>query len=213
VWFSPVSGFFEICRTLGRQPVDQEQIERFRARAIEAAWKVFERGGLRAVSTRAIAKELGCSPMTAYRYFENHEALINDLRGEAFDRFAAVLRAADDRAKDEIERISRISRAYVEYGLSNKETYQLMFAHPAAIENGLSMMRLLAASRRAFSAIHDVFVAAVDAGSVKGEPLIEAHRQWVRVHGIVTLAIAGKLVFGLSVDDLVDIEFGHRDDT
>ncbi len=116
---------------MGRPELNQEQIDTFRARALEAAWRVFERGdengGVEAVTMRAVARELGCSPMTAYRYFTNHEALINDLRAQAFDRFAASLRAAGEVESDELARLAAIGRAYVEFGLNQPQTYELMF--------------------------------------------------------------------------------------
>jgi AcrR family transcriptional regulator len=124
---------------MGRPAADQEQIHAFRIMAIEAAWRVFERGGEQAVTTRAVAAELGCSPMTAYRYFENHEALVNYLRAEAFQRFASFLRSKGEKEPDLRKRIDAVSRAYVGYGIKNMETYKLMFNHSAAVSPGPSV--------------------------------------------------------------------------
>jgi AcrR family transcriptional regulator len=197
---------------MGRPPADQEQIHAFRIMAIEAAWRVFERGGEQAVTTRAVAAELGCSPMTAYRYFENHEALVNYLRAEAFQRFASFLRSKGEKEPDLCKRIDAVSRAYVGYGIKNMETYKLMFNHSAAVSPGPSMNALLSASKLTFSTIHDIYKSAIATGLITGEPLVEAHRQWIRVHGIVTLAIANKLIFGLSIEDIIDLEFGTAGD-
>jgi hypothetical protein len=74
------------------------------------------------------------------------------------------------------------------------------------------MNALLSASKLTFSTIYDIYKSAIATGSITGEPLVEAHRQWIRVHGIVTLAIANKLIFGLSIEDIIDLEFGTAGD-
>ncbi len=43
------------------------------------------------MTLRALAAELGCSPMTPYRYFENKAELFAVVRADAFRRFAAFL--------------------------------------------------------------------------------------------------------------------------
>ena len=41
---------------------------------------------------RQLADDLGCSPMTPYRYFRDKDAILAAVRAAAFDRFAAALR-------------------------------------------------------------------------------------------------------------------------
>jgi hypothetical protein len=61
---------------------------------------------------------------------------------------------------------------------------------------------LAAESKRGFSYFHTAVVDAIDAGVLKGDPLIVAHLLWAGAHGIVSLYLAGKLAMGLTLTDL-----------
>jgi AcrR family transcriptional regulator len=52
-----------------------EEVDAFRARAVDAAMGLFADRGYRGVTLRSLAEVLGVSAMTPYRYFENKEAL------------------------------------------------------------------------------------------------------------------------------------------
>ena len=57
-----------------------EEVGAFRAKAVAAATRLFAERGYRGVTLRSLAKELGVSPMTPYRYFENKEELFAMVR-------------------------------------------------------------------------------------------------------------------------------------
>ncbi len=40
---------------------------------------------------RQLAAELGCSPMTPYRYFKDKDEILAAVRAAAFDRFSEAL--------------------------------------------------------------------------------------------------------------------------
>ena len=44
----------------------------------------------------------------------------------------------------------------------------------------------------------------VCAGKIEGDPLTVAHLAWAQVHGVISLHLAGKLIMGRSVEDLID---------
>ena len=44
---------------------------------------------------------------------------------------------------------------------------------------------------------------AVESGALDGDPDLLAHLCWAQVHGLVTLHLAGKLVLGQTLDDLI----------
>jgi AcrR family transcriptional regulator len=69
---------------MGRAALTVEELGAFRGRAVTAATRLFAERGYRGVTLRSLAKELGVSPMTPYRYFENKEELFAMVRTEAF---------------------------------------------------------------------------------------------------------------------------------
>lgn len=183
-----------------RAALSLEQIEVFRDRAISAATALFAELGYEAVTMRALAAKLGCSPMTPYRYFDNKEELFAQVRREAFTRFADRQCAAGDGLRG-AERLARLGQTYVEFALDDPGAYRIMFEleQPSSGE----YPDLDAEVARSFSYLHCSVEEAVDDGSLSGDPLTLAHLMWARVHGIVSLHLAGKLVMGRTLHDLV----------
>jgi len=52
---------------------------------------LFAEHGPEAVTMRQLAAELGCSPMTPYRYFRDKDEILAAVRASAFDRFSDAL--------------------------------------------------------------------------------------------------------------------------
>ena len=65
------------------------EISAFRERICAAAFELFATQGYAAVTMRAIATKIGCSPMTPYRYFVNKSEIFALVSAEAFRRFEA----------------------------------------------------------------------------------------------------------------------------
>jgi len=54
----------------GRPAITTEQREEMRARIAGEAKRLFQTEGYSQVSMRRISKEIGCAPMTLYKYYE-----------------------------------------------------------------------------------------------------------------------------------------------
>lgn len=183
-----------------RVALTDEQIRTFRARAVEAATRLFAREGYDAVTMRELAAELGVSPMTPYRYFEGKDDLFVAVRTAAFRRFADTQRDAYDGTPKPLDRVRALQRAYVAFALSEPDAYRIMFelAQKPAGEHP----ELDAEAARSFSYLHRAVDAAVKAKLLSGDPLTRAHLAWAAVHGIVSLHLAGKLALGRSLEEL-----------
>ncbi len=190
---------------VARAALTVEELDAFRGRAVAAATKLFAEQGYGGVTLRSLAKELGVSPMTPYRYFENKEELFAMVRTEAFRRFADVQRDAIAGIEDPEDRLRVLGRAYVGFALDEPDAYHTMFDILQAQAG--TYPELEAEQARAFSYLHSAVTAAVDAGLMRGEPLLRAHVLWAQVHGLVSLHLAGKLLMGCSLDDLISSVF------
>ncbi|MFY2560645.1 TetR/AcrR family transcriptional regulator, partial [Corallococcus terminator] len=73
---------------MARHSLTESEVAEFRARAVAAAEQLFAEHGVDGMTMRGLANMLGCSPMTAYRYFENQEHLVSEVRTSAFWRLA-----------------------------------------------------------------------------------------------------------------------------
>ncbi|MAE95823.1 MAG: TetR family transcriptional regulator [Deltaproteobacteria bacterium] len=179
-----------------------EEVEAFRERLRAVAERQFAERGFDGVSLRSITDELGCSRMTPYRYFRDKADIFAAVRTSAYLRFAAAQEKAAAEAGEPVGRLTALGQAYYAFALSQPNAYRLMFelSQPDADEHP----ELREAEARAWAPIRDGIDAAVEAGVLAGDVDVLAHSFWAGVHGIVSLHLAGKLVHGVSVDELAE---------
>ena len=185
-----------------RAALSTGEISAFRDRIREVAARLFAEAGYPAVTLRAIAAEVGCSPMTPYRYFQGKEEIFAVVRAEAFRRFADAQERGIRGIDDPAECLAALGRVYIEFAQRDPESYRHMFELGQAPVS--DNVELAIEGERAWRIIHDAVARAVDAGVLDGDPLTLAHVFWASVHGLVSLAVAGKLALGRSLDDLVE---------
>ena len=182
---------------MARASLTTDAIDAFRTRAVAAATELFAAEGF------DVARTLGCSPMTPYRYFPGgKDELFAAVRTAAFRRFADAQLAAFEAGGDPAERLRALGRAYVTYALAHPESYRVMFQLQQEAPG--RWPELDRASGRAFGVLVRAVEDAIAAGVISGEPLTVAHLLWAQVHGLVTLQLAGRLTAGRAFDDLVN---------
>jgi Phenylpropionate dioxygenase and related ring-hydroxylating dioxygenases, large terminal subunit len=104
------------------------EVDAFRTRLCAVAQHRFATEGRDGVSMRQLADALGCSPMTPYRYFRNKDEILAAVRTAAFERFAAALERAGEKARGDLGAQGRaVGEAYLRFALSEPEAYRLMF--------------------------------------------------------------------------------------
>lgn len=185
-----------------RAALSSLEIAAFRERIRDAAARLFVRAGYEAVTMRAIAAEVGCSAMTPYRYFRTKDEIFAAVRSEAFRRFADVQERALRRGEEALAGLRALGRAYVEFARSDPDSYRLMFELGQAPAS--RHPELAAQSARAWSVIHGAVSRAIVAGELEGDADVVARVFWAGVHGIASLALAGILELGVSLERLVE---------
>lgn len=184
---------------MGRPALSEARIAAFRERAVAAALELF--GTQSEVSLRQLAKAMGVSPTTSYRYFESKEELFMAVRATCYERFASVLEARLATRSDPIDRVFEVSTAYHAHAAQNPAEFRLMFqlgqpdpqAYPAAHAAGVATWRV----------VLDAVEGAVQSGRVHAEVEHLAHLLWSGVHGIVSLSQSKRFTVGQSAEDLI----------
>jgi len=163
----------------------------FRERLCEAAERLFAERGPDAVTMRQLAAELGVSPMTPYRYFQDKDDILAAVRTNAFTRFAESLEAARETAGDARAKGRAVGEAYVTFALAHPHSYKLMFDlnQPHAEK----YPDLVAAGARARGTMTGYVEDALKAGFLKGDAAQIGLMFWASVHGAVVLELAGLL--------------------
>jgi AcrR family transcriptional regulator len=171
-----------------------DDITAFRTRLCAVAERLFAEHGVAAIGIRQLAEELGCSPMTPYRYFRDKDEILAATRAAAFDRFAAALEAATAAAGDPVAQSRAAGQAYIHFALGEPNAYRLMFdlAQPGE-EQYPELARAADRARRTMTTHVEALVAA---GLLEGDPVLLGHVFWAAIHGAVSLQLAGKLDAG-----------------
>lgn len=176
------------------------EIDAFRARLCRAAEKRFARYGVDGVTLRQLARDLGCSAMTPYRYFRDKDEIVATVRTAALDRFSEALEQAAKTRGNARQRGRAVGRAYIQFALEHPDSYRLMYdpAQPDAARFP-ALARAQARSRRTMSAYVEDLVAE---GELQGDPEVLGHIFWATVHGLLSLKLAGRLGEKTDFDDL-----------
>jgi AcrR family transcriptional regulator len=186
---------------MGRPSLTDAQVDDFRRRATDVAMRLFAEQGYEAFSLRTLARELGVSHATPYRYFRSTGEIFSAVRAESFRRFGAFLEArlAGSRAPD--KRLHRLARAYFDFAQMQPAAFRLAFelGQPDPDDPG----EVDAAAFEAWSVLTRVVGEAVAAGVLEGEPDALAHVLWAGVHGVAALELAGRLRAGREADALL----------
>lgn len=193
----------------GRPPVDPAvqaaTAQEARNAICDAAFTLFQQGGVDAINMRDIGKLLGTSQMMAYRYFPSKDHLLMELRIRAFARFTRSLARWRRRARSAEFALPLTCGAYLTFAYLNPHDYRLMF-DMWAFESPETMKKEFGEKVRRQSASWLELQAAVgqylggEVGTIElGEP---TDIVWSTLHGLASLHLARKLVFGRGLKQL-----------
>ena len=191
--------------------------ERYRAQVRgevkQAALRQLAESGPAGLSVSAIGKQLGVSGPALYRYFAGRDELLTELVIDAYDDLADALRAAarQPAVTEPRARFDALARAYRSWAVAQPHRYRLLFGPPlpgydahaqrlvdasqAAMNQLLGVLRELgdhtapappqplASQLTAWALAHDP--------SISPSTALRAVLIWSRLHGLVSLEIAG----------------------
>jgi AcrR family transcriptional regulator len=171
--------------------IQHQSRETLRRAILDAATRLLVDGGLRALSMRRVAAEVGCSTTVLYTLFGGKPGLLDALWQEGFDR----LWQAEERAletEDPLSRLAALGSAYRQHALENPDYYRVMFG--GVIPGFQPSPPALDQSRQTFQVLVDAVQGCIDANIFRREhPEAVALVLWATVHGVVSLELAGSL--------------------
>ncbi len=98
-------------------------------RILQAAKRRFERGDSGEFSIRELAKDVKLTPMALYRHFADKSALMDAISADALDEWRSRLEAIE--ARNAIEWIERMSRAFLDFSIEAPRRFDAAFLLPA----------------------------------------------------------------------------------
>jgi AcrR family transcriptional regulator len=186
---------------MARPVLTDDQVRDFRERTCDVSMRLFVEQGYEGFSLRALARELGCSHATPYRYFADKAEIFSMVRAESFDRFGSFMQRRLEGHTDALERVHILSRAYFDFAGEHPRAFRMMFElgqpdedYPFVGEAGFA----------AWSVMKNVLSEAVEDGALIGKPHELAHIFWAGIHGVATLQLARQFTVGQAAEDVFE---------
>ncbi|MGH8784998.1 MAG: TetR/AcrR family transcriptional regulator [Cupriavidus necator] len=171
-------------------PLSASEISDFRARLCAEAERQFAEHGVAAVSMRSLAKALGCSATTPYRYFKNKDEILAAVRAVILDRASAKLEAVGRVQTDAISRARAHTKAFVDFAFDEPNAYRLVYdLYQPDEAHYPELVRANARSVRVMTGYVEQLIAE---GYLQGDPESLGYLYFAAVHGLIVLRMTGR---------------------
>lgn len=141
---------------------------------------------------RELSRRAGVSHTAAYKHFPDKAALLAELALLGFEQLRTALLAARPAAPATLrDEYLGMSHAYLQFGASHPNLYQLMFSADARVSTNASLTDRGAAALGVFT---ELITRGQRDGWLKNRPVRhQAGAGWAQLHGLVLLTIDGLL--------------------
>ena len=147
---------------------------------IACACKLCDRDGYTKLSIRSLAKESGVSQTAPYRHFETKECVYAAVATVGFKKLNELVFFDSPKKITKTKLVANASK-YIEFGLKNANTYDLMFG--TAVGNFADYPDLLKSANETYDNMKDSFASlADDSGQIIAFKCITL---WSMLHGLV----------------------------
>jgi AcrR family transcriptional regulator len=176
-----------------------------KAALLEEARRVVLEEGYAALSTRKIAKAVGCTATSIYLYFRNKDELVHALIDEGIGRLHDELIEAAETRPSPRDQVEAVCRAYLLFAIENPAYYEIMFTlHPQHMERyPQDKYRRV---RRNLELMGALLARAAKRTPTAADPkfLVPATVLWSSLHGLAALILAERIDRGIERTALVE---------
>ena len=174
-----------------RQRARKGEGQKLRSEILDAAEQLLgQKGSPDAISMRAIAEAVGVSPPAIYLHFDDKDELFFECCARRFLQMAEVLATAASGQPDPVAKLRAIGRAYIEFGLSRGEQYEVMMLGPVP-DNVAGIDAVDMPGGQALTLTAEIVGEGVAGGVFRTDidPLATAVALWAAVHGTVIVLL------------------------
>lgn len=126
-------------RPRGRPHKSAAERQAMMTQIAQTAQQMFQSEGYAAVSMRRLANEVGCSPMTLYKYYDGKIAILHTLWAVVFRELFDALKASLASNAQPMDRLRAACQYYVRYWLEHPEHYRLVFMAEGVTQSEVSL--------------------------------------------------------------------------
>lgn len=160
---------------------------------VDVGIDMLHRKGLQAVTMRAVATRIGVGTMTLYTYIHGQDALRREMIRRGFDILNAGCQQASTLTTPGTDGWLGGARHYLRFAMENPNLYQLMFGSQKVADESDDQLLEYGFG----NLIEKVRTRLANSGKSEAQMAhlarIQAGRFWIALHGMASLAIAGRL--------------------
>ena len=163
-----------------------------RARILQAARRIIVRQGFAALSIRKLAGMVRYAPGTIYLYFKNREAIGRELCLQGYREMLIRLQAAVREGADPAANLRALFMAYLKFGLTQPETYRLIFVdEPEYLAAVFAKRPVDDPATQAYRLLVDAARAQPEGGAARPEASASALAEacGAAIHGVISLQL------------------------
>jgi AcrR family transcriptional regulator len=170
---------------------------------VEATRDLIVADGLEAVSLRRLAARLGVTAPALYAYVADKHDLLRAVAEGEFERLIATMETIDE--PDPVQRLRRLSRAYIDVALREPELFRTMFLFPPDLAVAGATGEELPLATTSFQLALDAVTEAIESGTLRAlDPTVAALTLWTATHGAATVLLLGFPFDDVTRDLLID---------
>lgn len=187
---------------MARPALTDHNNDEIRQSLIDAAYTVFVVMGEQQFSLRKVAQLAEVSHTYVYRYFEDKDALLTQVRVRCFNDLYAYIVERDDETASPVTRIKNTLNAMHQYAKDKPHNYHIMYTidQPAVNE----YPELEDARHKLFSYAAQIARLASEQGAIKTDYVEFSHVAWATIHGLISLDATHNFNLGKNIDELKD---------
>lgn len=166
----------------------QIQEDAARQAILDIAIKIIVKEGANSLSMRNLAKKVGCSPATLYKYFESKEGLLEAIRQEGWRLMGELDSSYDFTGLSPIESLKLSGKIFQEFPQKYPDHYMLMFGS----RDAAPMTTAFILSDENFQGLVQLLHGAMQAGFITTKAYTAeelAFHIWILSHGIAMLRL------------------------
>src|SRR5579883_1149340 len=162
--------------------------------SLDAARELFATENYKNVSIRRIAEKIDYSPGSIYLHFKDKDEILDGLAEEGFRLLSERLEAIKQR--DPLEKLRQAAKVYLDFAMDQTHYYRIMFELGdsfSTTSGGYQAKQTQ--SQRAYEIILNAIREGVKSGDLSSQidETFATHILWAEMHGIASLALAGRL--------------------
>ena len=174
-----------------RERREKEKIE-LKNKIITAAEELFAEDGYQNISMRKIADKIEYSLPTIYQFFKNKADILFHIYNKNNGRLLNIFSEISHEQCSNMEKLKRMSHAYVNFALENPNYYELVYmSNVLRYEENLVYHDTDSSGFRTYDILLNTIKCCKEQGNFKGKDVeIISQCLWAGIHGLTSLFIA-----------------------